>query len=66
MVRTNMDVNVNKISQKSEHMWQAPLCVVPFEIQKPGIKHTHKISRHITTHGHTYTYKKQDYGSEAF
>jgi len=32
MVKTNMHANVSIISQNSEHIWQAPLCVVPFEI----------------------------------
>jgi len=32
MMRTDMDVNLNIISQKSEHMWQEPLCVAPFDI----------------------------------
>jgi len=27
-----MNANVNIISQKSEHMWQEPLCVLPFEM----------------------------------
>jgi hypothetical protein len=43
--------NVKIISQKSEHMWQDNLFVLPFEILKPDIKHTNKSFRHITTHG---------------
>ena len=50
--------NVKIISQKSEHMWQDNLFALPFEILKPDIKHTNKSFRHITTHGHTHTYKK--------
>ena len=50
--------NVKIISQKSEHMWQDNLFVLPFEILKPDIKHTNKSLKHITTHGHTHTYKK--------
>ena len=31
MVKTNIYANVNKISQRSEHMEQEPLYVEPFE-----------------------------------
>jgi len=58
MVKANMHANVNIISQKSEQMWQENLCALPFEILKSDIKHTNKSFRHITTHGHTHTYKK--------
>jgi len=40
-------------------MWQEPLCVVPFEILKPDIKHTDKTFRHITTHRHTIHIKSR-------
>ena len=66
MVITNMHANINIISQKSEHVWQEPLYVVPFDIQKPEIKHANKTFGYLTTHGHIYTYKNQVDASEAF
>ena len=56
MVTTNVHANVNIISQRSEHTWQEPLCVLPSKYNsKLTIKHTNKTFRHITTYGHTYT-----------
>ena len=53
-VTTSMNANVNIISQKSEHMWQEPLCVLPFEMQKPDIKHTNKTF--LKAYYNTWTY----------